>query len=76
VLQWLRANGEPWDMDVTTRAANEGHVTLLRWAIENGCVYDERSFAVAASGGGWHWRPIGRSQAIKGAKAEPKRSEA
>lgn len=32
VLQWLRANGCPWDASVTTTAAAKGNLEILQWA--------------------------------------------
>jgi hypothetical protein len=37
VLQWLRANGCPWDARTCTRAEAGGHTELLRWSRANGC---------------------------------------
>ena len=36
LLQWLRANGCPWDRDVCASAAKGGHLEILKWARENG----------------------------------------
>ena len=37
VLQWLRANGCPWDTNTCIYAAKGGHFELLKWAKANGC---------------------------------------
>ena len=37
LVQWLRANGCPWDYATCTWAINRGHVPVLRWLRENGC---------------------------------------
>jgi len=36
LLQWLRARDCPWDV-TTTRTAWRTNITILQWAIENGC---------------------------------------
>ena len=50
VLQWLRAQGCPWDKDVTIVAAFNGNRDMLRWARENGCPWDKRTQSWAAQG--------------------------
>ena len=40
VLQWLRAEGCPWDFHTCKLAARDGHLETLRWARENGCPWD------------------------------------
>jgi hypothetical protein len=37
VLQWLRANGCPWDSRVADEAATNGYPAVLDWARTNGC---------------------------------------
>ena len=37
LVQWLRANGCPWDYVTCAYAVDKGHVETLRWARENGC---------------------------------------
>jgi hypothetical protein len=37
VLQWLRANGCPWNSMVCDSAAEFGHNAVLQWALANGC---------------------------------------
>lgn len=38
VLQWLRANGCPWDTTTLLAAAIEGNdIVTLQWAEANGC---------------------------------------
>ena len=37
VLQWLRANGCPWDKDTLTIARTRGHLEVEKWAMANGC---------------------------------------
>jgi len=37
VLQWLRANGCPWDKYTVICARDRDHVELVNWAIANGC---------------------------------------
>jgi hypothetical protein len=43
VLQWLHAEGCPWDGGTCARAAAGGHLELLRWARAHGCPWDELS---------------------------------
>ena len=40
VLQWLRGEGCPWDMETCYEAVDKGHVEVLRWARENGCPWN------------------------------------
>ena len=37
LVQWLRAEGCPWDHLVCDFAVDTGHVEVLRWAHQNGC---------------------------------------
>ena len=53
LLQWLRAEGCPWDECKTCQAAVEqGQVETLRWARENGCPWTAgiRDWAAAKLG--------------------------
>jgi hypothetical protein len=36
VLQWVRANGCPWDVDTIARAREYGHDDVVIWAKTNG----------------------------------------
>ena len=40
VLQWLRAEGCPWNWLTCEYAVEGGDVEVLRWARENGCEWD------------------------------------
>ena len=40
LVQWLRAEGYPWDLRTCYAAAHFGHLEVLRWARENGCEWD------------------------------------
>lgn len=40
VLQWLRAQGCPWDYETNCAAATSGRLDALRWAVANGCDFD------------------------------------
>ena len=40
LVQWLRAEGCPWDYFICFVAVQQGHVEVLRWARENGCEWD------------------------------------
>ena len=51
MLQWLRANGCPWDAETCDRAAEGGHLEVLQWARANGCLWSEETCAEAAGGG-------------------------
>jgi hypothetical protein len=37
VLQWLRANGCPWNRQTLIEAKLSRHLELFNWAIANGC---------------------------------------
>ena len=37
LVQWLRAEGCPWEWGTCYGAVDQGHVEVLRWARENGC---------------------------------------
>ena len=52
LMQWLRAEGCPWDHDTCCNAVNKGHVEVLRWARENGCPWQDwvRDMAAAELG--------------------------
>ena len=49
VLQWLRAEGCPWDYGTCYHAVNQGHVETLRWARENGCPWNAETRDNAAA---------------------------
>jgi hypothetical protein len=51
MLQWLHANGCPWDGNTLAQAAAGGYRELLEWAIAKGCPKDARACAAAASAG-------------------------
>jgi hypothetical protein len=51
VLQWLRANGCPWDESTCEEAAGGGHLAMLQWANANGCPWDVSTSTSAAAGG-------------------------
>jgi hypothetical protein len=36
--QWLRANGCDWNTETCSAAAGGGHLEVLEWARENGCL--------------------------------------
>jgi len=36
-LQWARERDCPWDDWTCKYAAEEGHLEVLRWAIDHGC---------------------------------------
>ena len=43
LLQWLRAEGCPWDFNTCYYAVEDGHVEVLRWARENGCEWTAKT---------------------------------
>ena len=47
-LQWLRANGCPWDATTWNNAVIGGHLELLKWAHANGCPWDKDTCVYAA----------------------------
>ena len=49
VLQWLRANGCPWDTDTCYHAVDQGHVEVLRWVRANGFEWDAETRDRAAA---------------------------
>ncbi len=51
VLQWLRANGAPWNTLTCAYAAQGGHFVLLQWLRANGAPWHEQTCARAAAGG-------------------------
>ncbi len=40
VLQWVHANGFPWDESTCVAAATSGHLAVLQWAHDNGCHWE------------------------------------
>jgi len=46
-LRWARAGGWPWGLEggvfVCLELASYGHLDLLKWALEQGCAWDERT---------------------------------
>ena len=51
VLQWVRANGCPWDERTCWGAAEGGHLEVLQWARANGCPWSGETCEFAAKGG-------------------------
>ena len=51
MLQWLRANGCPWDKNVCNSAASDGNLEMLQWARANGCPWDNETSTSAKEGG-------------------------
>ena len=51
MLQWLRANGCPWDECTCAEAAGRGHLEVLQWARANGCPWNVSTSSGAANGG-------------------------
>ena len=54
VVQWMRANGCPWDTLVCAMAARGGHMHVLEWAHGNGCPWDVQVYMDAAARGHLH----------------------
>ena len=40
LVQWLRAEGCPWNWRTCSEAVDQGRVEMLRWVRENGCPWD------------------------------------
>ncbi len=51
MLQWLKANGCPWNNFTCASAAMEGNLKVLKWARVNGCPWDNRVYAYAITNG-------------------------
>ena len=52
VLQWLKAQGRPWDEEgIFACAAARGQLKVLQWLRAQGCPWDWRTCANAAGGG-------------------------
>ena len=51
VLQWVRAQGCPWDEGTCCEASKGGHLEVLQWAREQGCPWDEDTCWGAFEGG-------------------------
>ena len=51
VLQWVRAQGCPWDKWTCAWAAEKGHLAVLQWARAQGCPWDEKTCSSAAENG-------------------------
>jgi hypothetical protein len=49
VLQWLHANGCPWDGRTCEYAAEGGHLAVLQWLRANGCPWSSRAVCFVAA---------------------------
>jgi hypothetical protein len=59
VLQWLRANGCPWNGTTCEGAALLGHREVVQWALDNGCEWDHKVWdRVMTEGGEREWRRV------------------
>ena len=49
LVQWLRAEGCPWNWRTCSEAVDQGRVEMLRWVRENGCPWsaEDRDRAAA-----------------------------
>jgi hypothetical protein len=52
VMQFLHAQGCPWDETVTSAAAARSDLEILRWASEHGCDWNERAILSEAASSG------------------------
>jgi hypothetical protein len=52
VLQFLHAQKCPWDASISAVLARRGKLELLRWAIEQGCPFDEHAILISAASSG------------------------
>ena len=50
-MEWLHANGCPWDCATTAAAAQRGRLVELQWLREHGAPWDAQVLAVAAGRG-------------------------
>ena len=44
ILKWLRSEGCPWNKWACFKAALNGHLDVLQWAIDNGCPYQVNDY--------------------------------
>jgi hypothetical protein len=52
MCQYLHEQQCPWDFVSTRRAAEGGHIDLLRWLMDNGCPWRANELCVSAAQGG------------------------
>ena len=50
-MEWLHANGCPWDCAAAAAAAQRGRLVELQWLREHGAPWDAQVLAVAAGRG-------------------------
>lgn len=62
VLQWLKANGCPYDASACAVAARKGHLEVLQWCRNNGFPWDERVCSAAALRGDYEMLTWARSR--------------
>ena len=48
ILQWVRAEGCPWNAPTCAMASLYGHMDILMWAKSQECPWDERTCILAA----------------------------
>ena len=51
LLKWARSNNCPWNKQVYSNAAMNGHLEVLKWARDNGCPWDKRVCLYAMENG-------------------------
>ena len=51
LLKWARSNNCPWNKQVCSIAAMNGHLEVLKWSRNNGCPWDEEVCSNAAMNG-------------------------
>jgi hypothetical protein len=51
LVQWLRANGCPWNYLAISNAALNGHLAVVQWLRQNGCSVDFVPISFAALNG-------------------------
>lgn len=51
MLQWLRENQCPWDVNTCAEAARGGHLAVMQWAAANGCP----RYRTLSDGGPFGW---------------------
>ena len=67
MLQWLRANDCPWDIETCTSAAVHGHFEVLQWLRANGCPWDASTYGMATRQGHLDILQWARATAARGA---------
>jgi hypothetical protein len=54
-LKWLWSQDYPWDERKCTCAAEGGHLEVLKWAREHGCLWHEDTVRTPLREGTWRF---------------------